>query len=194
MATKTKSKRKQNEEEQPDSDVDDLDFQNFKGIYFGDKTEKYQDPKTGCHFEYYDLCKRLSNLKQKRKILDKKLGLKTTSMAASPKHDTEPSKPLVKQPADVRRRDSRPHRVNKAALLTEEKPMQSYETQGRDRDLGREDSTEVRGQRMESLESYKGAGSGAPEDPLGGLSYGGEQVSKGRGAPPLILLKGSSQG
>lgn len=35
-----------------DSDVDDLDFDNFKGIYFGDKHEKYQDPVTGCHFQY----------------------------------------------------------------------------------------------------------------------------------------------
>jgi hypothetical protein len=53
-----------------DSDVDDLDFNNFKGIYFGDKHEKYTDPKTGCHFEYYDLCRRLAKLKQRRKVLD----------------------------------------------------------------------------------------------------------------------------
>ena len=24
---------------------------------------RYQDPETGCHFEYYDLCKRLAKLK-----------------------------------------------------------------------------------------------------------------------------------
>lgn len=46
-----------------DSDVDNLDFNNFKGIYYGDKTEKYLDPVTGCHFEYYDICKRLAALK-----------------------------------------------------------------------------------------------------------------------------------
>ena len=67
-----------------DSDVDNVDFTNFKGIYYGDKTEKYQDPVTGCHFEYYDLCKRLAQLKQKRKILDKKLGIKSTGQADSP--------------------------------------------------------------------------------------------------------------
>jgi hypothetical protein len=50
--------------------VDDLDFDNFKGIYFGDKHEKYQDPVTGCHFMYADLCKRLTKLREKRKILD----------------------------------------------------------------------------------------------------------------------------
>lgn len=26
------------------SDIDDVNFDDFKGIYFGDKTEKYQDP------------------------------------------------------------------------------------------------------------------------------------------------------
>ena len=40
-----------------DSDIDAQgDLQNYKGIYFGDKTEKYQDPVTGCHFRYDDLC------------------------------------------------------------------------------------------------------------------------------------------
>ena len=86
MATKSKSKGKSKEDD-VDSDVDNLDFSNFKGIYYGDKTEKYQDPKTGCHFEYYDLCKRLAIMKQKRKILDKKLGLVTSSMTTSPARD-----------------------------------------------------------------------------------------------------------
>jgi hypothetical protein len=58
--------------------VDDLDFDNFKGIYFNeDPNRKYQDPETGCHFEYYDLCKRLAKLKEKRHALDKELGLET---------------------------------------------------------------------------------------------------------------------
>ena len=81
---KREEKQEQREAEEPDSDVDNLDFNNFKGIYFGDKTEKFQDPVTGCHFEYYDLCKRLSNLKQRRKILDKKLGISTSSQLKSP--------------------------------------------------------------------------------------------------------------
>jgi hypothetical protein len=47
-----------------DSDIDNLDFQNFKGIYFNDDpNRKYQDPDTGCHFEYFDFCKRLVKLK-----------------------------------------------------------------------------------------------------------------------------------
>ena len=46
------------------SDIDNLDFNNFKGIYFDeDPNRKYQDPETGCHFEYYDLCKRMAKLK-----------------------------------------------------------------------------------------------------------------------------------
>jgi len=47
-------------EDPNESDVDELDFDNFKGIYFNDDpNRKYQDPETGCHFEYIDLCKRL---------------------------------------------------------------------------------------------------------------------------------------
>jgi len=49
--------------EREDSDVDDLDFQNFKGIYFKEESAKYIDPKTGAHFEYYEFCKKLSRLK-----------------------------------------------------------------------------------------------------------------------------------
>ena len=47
-----------------DSDIDNIDFNNFKGIYIDeDPNRKYQDPETGCHFEYYDLCKRMAKLK-----------------------------------------------------------------------------------------------------------------------------------
>ncbi len=39
---KRRAKEGQSDKLQPeDSDVDDLDFNNFKGIYFGDKHEKY---------------------------------------------------------------------------------------------------------------------------------------------------------
>jgi hypothetical protein len=58
--------------------VDDVDFQNFKGIYFNeDPNRKYQDPDTGCHFEYNDLCKRMNKLKARRKMIDAELGLPT---------------------------------------------------------------------------------------------------------------------
>mgnify|MGYP007047800854 CR=1 FL=1 len=63
-------------EKERESDIDDIDFANFKGIYIDeDPDRKFQDPETGCHFEYYDLCKRLGKLKQLRKKLDKQLGL-----------------------------------------------------------------------------------------------------------------------
>ncbi|TNV73287.1 hypothetical protein FGO68_gene1146 [Halteria grandinella] len=66
-----------------DSDVDELDFNNFKGIYFNDDpNRKYQDPDTGCHFEYKDLCKRLVDLKALRKEIDKELGLPITPEGA----------------------------------------------------------------------------------------------------------------
>ena len=67
-----------------DSDVDDLNFENFKGIHFGDKVEKYQDPVTGCHFRYSDLCQRLVKMKAHRKMIDKRLGIPTSSQIKSP--------------------------------------------------------------------------------------------------------------
>jgi len=33
-----------------DSDADNIDYENFKGIYYEDSTEKYLDPDTGSHF------------------------------------------------------------------------------------------------------------------------------------------------
>ena len=63
-----------------ESDVDpEATMGNYKGIYFGDTTEKYLDPETGCHFRYMDLCQRLVKLKKQRKIIDKRLGLITSS-------------------------------------------------------------------------------------------------------------------
>lgn len=54
-----------------DSDIDNIDFNDFKGIYFDDDpNRKFQDPVSGCHFEYYDLCKRMVKLKTLRKKLD----------------------------------------------------------------------------------------------------------------------------
>ena len=83
-----------------DSDIDDLDFNNFKGIYFDeDPNRKYQDPDTGCHFEYYDLCKRLAKLKQLRKKLDEQLGLPPESPRQAQymsRYDSVGSQPRVK--------------------------------------------------------------------------------------------------
>jgi hypothetical protein len=35
-------------------------------MYFGDETKKYQDPQTGAHFEYFDLCRRIENAMRER--------------------------------------------------------------------------------------------------------------------------------
>ena len=54
-----------------DSDIDNIDFNDFKGIYFDDDpNNKFLDPETGTHFEYHDLCKRMVKLKALRKKLD----------------------------------------------------------------------------------------------------------------------------
>ena len=61
------------------SDLDDIYYGNFKGIYEGEKQEKYYCPKTGAHFEYFDLCKRMSKLKEMRRHIDQQLGLTSES-------------------------------------------------------------------------------------------------------------------
>jgi hypothetical protein len=53
-----------------DSDIDDIDAGNYKGIYEGEQKEKFICPQTGAHFEYFDLCKRMSRLREQRKLID----------------------------------------------------------------------------------------------------------------------------
>ena len=49
-------------------DVDNIDFNNYKGIYAEDDAgQKYQCPETGAHFEPKDLCKRIYRIIEKRK-------------------------------------------------------------------------------------------------------------------------------
>ncbi len=46
-----------------DEDLDEIDFQNYKGMFFNDDPgQKYQDELTGAHFEYHDMCHRLKQL------------------------------------------------------------------------------------------------------------------------------------
>lgn len=53
-----------------DEDVDNIDFNNYKGIYADeDAGQKYTCPVTGAHFEPRDLCKRIY------KVIDKRMPL-----------------------------------------------------------------------------------------------------------------------
>ncbi len=52
-----------------------MDFNAYKGIYFGDDTKKFQDESTGAHFEFYDLCRRLQIALRDRVSLEEKLNL-----------------------------------------------------------------------------------------------------------------------
>lgn len=55
------------EENEYDEDLDDIDFGNYKGIFFDDDpTTKYQCPETGAHFNFKDICNRLGRIKQER--------------------------------------------------------------------------------------------------------------------------------
>jgi hypothetical protein len=56
-----------------DDDVDNIDFANYKGIYAEDESEqKYTCPVTGAHFEFNDVCRRLTKLITFRKSLEDK--------------------------------------------------------------------------------------------------------------------------
>ena len=47
------------------------DLINYKGIYYNDDAgQKYTDPETGAHFEFRDMCKRLTRILQKREAYD----------------------------------------------------------------------------------------------------------------------------
>jgi hypothetical protein len=54
------------EENEYEDELDNIDYTNYKGIFFdNDPTTKYQDPETGAHFDYYDICNRLQKLKRR---------------------------------------------------------------------------------------------------------------------------------
>lgn len=55
------------------------DLVNFKGIYFGDENEKFQDPLTGAHFQYDDICMRLLKAKKERSKAEMKLNITQNS-------------------------------------------------------------------------------------------------------------------
>jgi len=59
------SKGKKHEDVNYEEDLDNIDFQNYKGMFYNDDPgNKYQDEKTGAHFEYKDMCRRLTELKK----------------------------------------------------------------------------------------------------------------------------------
>ena len=109
-----------------DSDIDNIDFNNFKGIYIDeDPNRKYQDPDSGCHFEYYDLCKRMAKLKQLRKKLDEQLGL--------PPETPEPAKDtrrhLVKKSQDARAKRKSSNGINLQSAVNPETKDEKILTQ-----------------------------------------------------------------
>ena len=46
---------------------DDIDFQDYKGLFYNAQTDKYIDSATGAHFKYTDLCDKLNIIAENRK-------------------------------------------------------------------------------------------------------------------------------
>lgn len=52
-------------------DIDNVDFANYKGIYAEEESDqKYTCPITGAHFEFKDICRRLSKVLAGRKRME----------------------------------------------------------------------------------------------------------------------------
>lgn len=61
------AKCKRGEDVNYEEDLDCIDFNNYKGMFYQDDPgQKYQDPRTGAHFEFRDMCRRLDLLKKRR--------------------------------------------------------------------------------------------------------------------------------
>ncbi|CAI2363244.1 unnamed protein product [Moneuplotes crassus] len=57
--------------EEYSSDEEEIDHNNYKGIYAGDEPgQKFTDPITGAHFEFDDMCSRLERVEADRNSLD----------------------------------------------------------------------------------------------------------------------------
>lgn len=78
-----KRNRKNDEMDLDKKDEQVQDLANYKGIYFGDDKEKFTDKKTGAHFRYQDMFKRLQVIKTKRNT--------DNSLERSKKHFTSES-------------------------------------------------------------------------------------------------------
>ena len=117
------SEQEGEEDDEVDSDIDDIDPANFKGIYFNeDPNRKYQDPETGCHFEYFDLCKRLVHLKEKRKILDIELGLTPV--------ETPPESEPIQKTKQSAKQDSASSNNKRVPQVPEEKSVKKPSLSG----------------------------------------------------------------
>ena len=47
---------------------EDVDHENYKGIYFDEEPgQKFQDPVTGAHFEFWTMCKMLYQVEEERR-------------------------------------------------------------------------------------------------------------------------------
>ena len=59
------AKHKQTDDVNYEEDLDCIDFNNYKGMFFQDDPgQKFQDDQTGAHFDYKDMCRRLFQLKK----------------------------------------------------------------------------------------------------------------------------------
>lgn len=65
-------------------DLDQIDFENYKGIFYEEPAEKYQDEVTGAHFEYFDMCRRLKRLQKELEAVRTDENLPNDSFAHKP--------------------------------------------------------------------------------------------------------------
>ena len=60
-----------NKETNYEEDLDQINFNNYKGIFYNEDTnQKYQDKATGAHFEYFDMILRLKRVQKEIKVVE----------------------------------------------------------------------------------------------------------------------------
>ena len=112
---------------------DEQDLENYKGIHFNDEKEKYFDPNNGAHFEFGDICSRLSNVVEERKSKEREVHQRKErqghTASSSKKYQLKPKEIADKKPVNAwtaetqenahPRRELAPEEKEKIDLLTE---------------------------------------------------------------------------
>ena len=78
-----------------DTETDDIDHENYKGIYFDDESaEKYQSPRSGAHFNFINMWDKLHQIKnEQRKSEEREIKLDSFDLERYvPKYDDKQSR------------------------------------------------------------------------------------------------------
>lgn len=115
------------EEVNYEEDLDQIDLNNYKGCFYEKNAEeKYYDKATGAHFDYFDLCRKLGQVKKRLESqgrVAKKRASVDTRLMATIKHKLDNPRPVSKLSAH-KVQAAAAHSRNATTYRTEEKNRQ----------------------------------------------------------------------